>query len=126
MTVEGLASLAFDVQATDEAIEIGGETTYQIHIVNQGSKAASNVQIAAIFPPELKATRAEGPSRETIEEHRVQFEPLARLAPKAEATFRIRAQALQAGDLRVRVQLLTDDAHQPVTKEESTRVYADQ
>ena len=33
-----------------KAIEIGGETTYQIHVVNQGSKAASNVQIAAILP----------------------------------------------------------------------------
>ncbi|HEY2147433.1 MAG TPA: DUF11 domain-containing protein, partial [Pirellulales bacterium] len=76
ITVEGIAALAFDVQASDEAIEIGGETTYQIHVVNQGSKAASNVQLAAVFPPELKATHAEGPSREAVEDHRVQFEPL--------------------------------------------------
>jgi uncharacterized repeat protein (TIGR01451 family) len=124
--VEGLAALALDVQVSDEAIEIGGETTYQIHVVNQGSKAASNVQIAAIFPPELKATHAEGPSREAVEEHRVQFEPLARLAPKSDATFRIRAQAIAAGDLRVKVQLMTDEMRQPVTREESTRVYTDQ
>ncbi len=126
ITVEGIAALAFDVQASDEAIEIGGETTYQIHVVNQGSKAASNVQIAALLPPELKATRAEGPSRETVEEHRVQFEPLARLAPKTDATFRIRTQALSAGDLRIKVQLMTDEMRQPITKEESTRVYSDQ
>jgi uncharacterized repeat protein (TIGR01451 family) len=126
VVVEGLAALSFDVKAADEAIEIGGETTYQIHVVNQGSKAASNVQIAAEFPAELKATRAEGPSKETVEDHRVQFEPLARLAPKADATFRIRAQALQAGDLRIKVQLLTDESRQPITKEESTRVYTDQ
>jgi uncharacterized repeat protein (TIGR01451 family) len=126
VVVEGIAALAFDVKAADEAIEIGGETTYQIHVVNQGSKAASNVQIVADFPAELKATRAEGPSKETVEDHRVQFEPLARLAPKADATFRIRAQALGAGDLRVRVQLLTDEMRQPITKEESTRVYTDQ
>jgi uncharacterized repeat protein (TIGR01451 family) len=124
--VEGLAALAFDVQVSDDAIEIGGETTYQIHVVNQGSKAASNVQIAAVFPPELKATHAEGPSREAVEEHRVQFEPLARLAPKSDATFRIRAQALAAGDLRIKVQLMTDEMRQPVTREESTRVYTDQ
>ncbi len=126
ITVEGIAALAFDVQASDEAIEIGGETTYQIHVVNQGSKAASNVQLAAVFPPELKATHAEGPSREAVEDHRVQFEPLARLAPKSDATFRIRAQALGPGDLRVRVQLMTDEMRQPITKEESTRVYTDQ
>lgn len=126
ITVEGIAALAFDVKASDEAIEVGGETVYQIHVVNTGSKAASNVQIAALLPAELKATKAEGPSRETVEEHRVQFEPLARLAPKTDATFRIHAQALAAGDLRVRIQLMTDEMRQPVTKEESTRVYTDQ
>jgi uncharacterized repeat protein (TIGR01451 family) len=126
VVVEGIAALSFDVKAADEAIEIGGETTFQIHVVNQGSKAASNVQIAADFPTELKATRAEGPSKEMVEDHRVQFEPLARLAPKADATFRIRVQALQAGDLRIRVQLRNDEMRQPITKEESTRVYTDQ
>jgi uncharacterized repeat protein (TIGR01451 family) len=126
IVVEGIAALAFDVQASDEAIEIGGETTYQIHVVNQGSKAASNVQIAVVLPPELKATHAEGPSRDAVEDHRVQFEPLARLAPKSDATFRIRAQAIGPGDLRVRVQLMTDEMRQPITKEESTRVYTDQ
>ncbi len=125
VVVEGLASLAFEVQGADEAIEIGGETTYQIHVVNQGSKGASNVRITAIFPPELKALRAEGPTRESVEDHRVGFEPIARLAPKAEATFRIRAQALKAGDLRVKVQITSDDARQPILKEESTRVYTD-
>jgi hypothetical protein len=60
-----------------------------------------------------------------MDDHRVDFEPIAQLAPKAEATFRIRAQALQAGDLRVKMQLQSDDMHQPINKEESTRVYVD-
>ena len=55
----------------------------------------------------------------------MQFEPIARLEPKGEATFRVRAQAIQPGDLRVKVQVQTDDMHQPVTKEENTRVYVD-
>jgi len=54
--IHRLRTLTADVKAADEAIEIGGETTYQIHVVNQGSKAASNVQIVADFPAELKAT----------------------------------------------------------------------
>ena len=53
------------------------------------------------------------------------FEPLARLAPKADVTFRVKTQALQAGDLRIKVQLLTDEMRQPITKEASTRVYTD-
>ncbi len=126
VTVEGLAALAFDVRASDETIEIGGETTYAIHIVNQGSKAASNVRVTVALPAELKATGADGPARDNTQDHQVQFEPIARLEPKGEAMFHVKAQALQAGDLRVKVQLLTDDMRQPLTKEESTRVYADQ
>jgi hypothetical protein len=47
------------------------------------------------------------------------------LAPKADTTYRVRVQGLRSGDLRLRVQLLTDEMSTPVTKEESTRVYSD-
>ena len=50
----------------------------------------------------------------------------AQLAPKAETTYRVRVQGLQPGDLRIRVQLQTDEMQEPVTKEESTRVYANE
>jgi uncharacterized repeat protein (TIGR01451 family) len=125
IVVEGLAAVAFDVHGADEAIEVGGETTYQIHVVNQGSAAAANLRLTALFPPELKVINVDGPGHPAMDEHRVELEPLAQLAPKAEATFRIRAQAVAAGDLRVKVQLQTDDMRQPVNKEESTRVYVD-
>ena len=61
-----------------------------------------------------------------IDGGRVFFDALEPLAPKAELTFRVRVQAVQAGDLRVRCQLLTDGMQTPVTKEEGTQVYADQ
>ena len=125
VVVEGLAAVTFDVRAADEAIEVGGETTYLIHVVNEGSIAAANLQITALFPPEMKPLRAEGAARGMIDRHTVQFEPIPRLDPKGEATFRVRAQALQPGDLRVKVLVQTDDMHQPVTKEENTRVYVD-
>ena len=46
--------------------EKGGETTYDIHVVNQGSKAATNVRLLAILPQGLKALAAEGPTRNFI------------------------------------------------------------
>ena len=61
-----------------------------------------------------------------LEGERVVFDGLAQLAPKADTTYRLRVKALKAGDLRTRIQLLTDDMQTPVTKEESTRVYADE
>jgi uncharacterized repeat protein (TIGR01451 family) len=124
--IEGLAAILFQVTETADPIEVGGETTYEVHVVNQGSKAAGNVRLSIALPPELKALAAEGPTRHTLEGERVVFDGLAQLAPKADTTYRLRAKALKPGDLRTRIQLLTDDMQTPVTKEESTRVYADE
>ncbi len=124
--IEGIAATLFQVADAADPIEVGGETTYEVRVANQGSKAAANVRLAAILPSELKAIDAEGPTHHTIQGDRVVFDPIPSLAPKAETTYRVRVQSLKQGDLRTRFQLLTDDMQTPVVKEESTRVYADE
>jgi uncharacterized repeat protein (TIGR01451 family) len=124
--VEGIAAILFQVADTVDPVEIGGQTTYEVRVINQGSKAAANVRLAVLLPPELQPIAAEGPTRHMIEGDRVVFDGLAQLTPKADTTYRVRAKGVKPGDLRVRFQLLTDDMQTPVTKEESTRVYADE
>jgi uncharacterized repeat protein (TIGR01451 family) len=126
VVIEGIAAVLFQVSKTADPVEVGGETTYEIKVVNQGSKAATNVRVAVNLPAEMKAVAAEGPTRNLIDGTRVMFDGLARLAPKADTTYHIRAQAMQPGDLRARIQLMTDEMSTPVTKEESTRVFADE
>lgn len=125
--IEGIAAILFQVADVSDPIEVGGETTYEIRVVNQGSKAATNVRVAVTLPPQMRPISAEGATRHVVENNRVVFEGLARLAPKADTTYRVRVQGVQPGDLRAQVQLLTDEMQgSPVTKEESTRVYSDQ
>jgi uncharacterized membrane protein len=124
--VEGLAALMFEVVDTEDPIEVGGETAYEIRVTNQGSKSAADVQVVARMPAGIRAISAEGETGHTIEGERVEFAPLARLDPKAVVIYRISVQGLQSGDQRVRVQITTDEIQQPITKEESTRVYSDQ
>ena len=126
VSVEGVAAILFQLADVADPIEVGGETTYEIRVVNQGSKAATNVELLATFPPQLKPRSAHGPTRDMISGQEVRFQPLGRLPPKGEQTYQIRAQGLEPGDLRVQVQLVTDEMQSPVTKEESTRVYADE
>ena len=52
--VEGIAAILFQVADTVDPLEVGGETTYEVHVVNQGSKAAANVRLAVDLPPEMK------------------------------------------------------------------------
>ena len=124
--VEAAASIVFQVVDSADPIEVGGETTYEIVVANQGSKEATNVQLAVQLPEALKGLDAEGPAKFTLGPRLVQFQPLPQLAPKSEAVFRVRVQCLAAGDHRCHVQLLSDDMKTPVTKEEGTRVYADE
>jgi uncharacterized repeat protein (TIGR01451 family) len=126
VTIDGLAALNFQLSDSSGPIEVGGQTTYEVHVTNPGSKAASNVRLVASMPREMKAISAEGPVRYKIEGQRVVFEPLRQLAPKADASFRVKAQALQAGDLKVQVQISSDEIRDPITKEESTRVYGNE
>jgi uncharacterized repeat protein (TIGR01451 family) len=126
IVVEGVAAILFQVADVADPIEIGGETTYEIRVVNQGSKAATDVELEAELPQQMKALSAEGPTQYLIEGSRVVFNKLPRLAPKADTTYRVRVQGVRSGDMPMRVRLFTKEMTAPVMKEESTRVYADE
>jgi uncharacterized repeat protein (TIGR01451 family) len=123
--VEAISQLVFEIVDENDPIEVGAETVYQVRVTNEGSKAATNVQVAAGLPPELRPQAADGATRGTIEGQTVIFEALGKLAPQAQATFKIQAAGLKTGDYTIRVQVTSDDQPTPVTKEEVTRVYAD-
>lgn len=123
--VEGLSELQFSVADVADPIEVGSDTVYEIKLTNRGHKPATNVQIAIGFPPELQPVSGDGPSRVTVGGNQISIDPIAQLAPGAQALFKIQARGLRAGDPRIRVQLMSDESPNPVTKEESTRVYAD-
>ena len=123
--VQGIVELAFTLADLQDPIEVGSETTYEIRVVNQGSEVATNVVLAAALPPQLKPVTAEGATRGAVQGQRIQMEPLARLAPQADAVYRIKVKGQQAGDHLIDVQLTSDSVRTPVTKQEMTKVYAD-
>ncbi|MBW3599960.1 MAG: DUF11 domain-containing protein [Planctomycetes bacterium] len=125
VAVEALAELAFEIADQADPIEINKETIYEVKVTNKGSKTATNIRVSAVFPPDMKPLAGDGPARAGVSGNRVLFEPLARLNPREQATFRIQAQGLRAGDQRIQVQIVSDDSPTPVTKEESTRIYSD-
>ncbi len=123
--VEGLAAIFFGVVDTADPIEVGSDTVYQVKVVNQGSKTATNVRVEGILPNGLKPIGGDGPTTYQIAEQSIYFEPLARLAPKDQAVFKIQVRGMTDGDHRITVRVATDEVQTPVSKEESTRVYSD-
>jgi uncharacterized repeat protein (TIGR01451 family) len=123
--VEGAAAVVFTVADVDDPVEVGGQATYEIHVVNQGSKAANRLEVVAVLPDGMQPASGEGPTKQSIAGQQVVFEPLARLAPKADITYKVVGKCLVPGDMHVKVLLKTEEMTQPVMKEESTRVYKD-
>jgi uncharacterized repeat protein (TIGR01451 family) len=122
--VEQAAELVHSVRDLDEVIEVGSETTYEIRVTNTGTKAATNVRVAALMPAGMSAINGEGPTRAGGDATQIVFAPLERLNPQEEVIYKVQAQSRSAGDQIVRVQLSADDLP-TVTREESTRVYQD-
>jgi uncharacterized repeat protein (TIGR01451 family) len=126
--IEGIAALRYQVATSSNPIQLNGTTTYEVKVVNQGSKASNNIRLVVDLPQQLDALGADGPTQARRDGggHVITFDPLARLAPKADTTYRIRVKGVQAGDLRAKFQLQSDEMQSPVTKEECTQVFADE
>ena len=124
--VEGIAAVTFKVTDLEDPIEVGGETTYEIHVLNEGSKAATDVQVTATLPSGMSVVSAEGKTAYAIQSQTVVFEPLESLAPKADTTFRVTAQGVQPGHQRLTVQIGHSELTKPLRTEESTRVFGNE
>ncbi|WP_233216428.1 hypothetical protein [Blastopirellula marina] len=123
--VEGLAAIFFEVADLADPIEVGKETTYDIKIVNQGSKEATNVQVLAEIPQGMKGISASGEANGEIQGQIVRFQPISRIDPKQTVRLKIQVQGTMPGNQRIKVQVSTDGIPAPITKEESTTIYAD-
>jgi len=53
LVVEHLVDIFFDIDDAIDPIEVGSKTSYRMRVVNQGTKAAGNVQLQVDFPPGL-------------------------------------------------------------------------
>lgn len=125
MTVEGFADLGFSITNPQGPIEIGAETTYEITVNNSGSKPDTNVRVQLMIPAGLELISVDGEAG-TDGNGLVAFEPRPQLAPGQEFKYRLRVRGTTAGTHIVKAVVVSDHSTVPVTKEDSTRVYADQ
>jgi uncharacterized repeat protein (TIGR01451 family) len=123
--VDGLASLFFEVADTADPIEVGNDTTYEIHLVNEGSKAATGIIVQAILPQGMKAIDASGPTNFEIADQQVHFQTLQQLAPGADHIYQIQVKGIAPGDQRIKVMVKDSKMQSAISEEEGTLVYSD-
>jgi uncharacterized repeat protein (TIGR01451 family) len=123
--VEGLSALLVEMVDTEDPIEVGSETAYEVRISNTGSKVETDIKLAATIPDLMDFVGAQGPVHCRAEGKTLVFEPIEQLAPQASVVLRIRAKARAAGTVRFKIQLTSSSLVEPVIKMEPTRIYAD-
>jgi uncharacterized repeat protein (TIGR01451 family) len=125
--VEGLSALLMELVDLDDPVEVGADTAYEIRVTNTGSKTETNLQLICTVPDKMEFRGAAGAAncKFRLEGKDVIFEPLPKLAPRADAIYRVNVRGVAPGDLRFRARITADGLTEPVLKEESTKVYGD-
>lgn len=125
ITVDTLAEITFSVNDDHDPIETGTLTTYAIQINNSGSREDTNVQLRLAIPAGLEFVRSDQQAQ-VDGRGIVTFAPLARMTAQDEHTFRVTVKGVATGTHVLKAILTSDQSSVPVTKEESTMVYADE
>lgn len=121
--VEILGIPALEVKLFDLAdpVSVGGKTTYQITVSNNGSLRADEVAITATIPAELTIVRVNAPAQPEFEGQLIKFAPTT-IAPGERVQLAVEVEVMAAGDARFGVEAMSRSLPQPVRAEEATRL----
>jgi uncharacterized repeat protein (TIGR01451 family) len=123
--VEGVSAMALDLTNAEDLIEVGAETTYEVRVANTGSKTETDIKLVAVMPDKMEFKNVVSPVPHHLEGKSIIFDPIEKLAPRAEATVKITVKALEAGSVRFKAQVSSANLVEPVLKMEPTRIYSD-
>ena len=121
--VEGIEALLVEVVDDNDPVPVGDVVTYLIEVVNTGSLEATGINIKVTLTPEMEFIEATGASKSHLDGDTLIFDTLPALAPNAKATWEVQAKAIDQGDIRLRVDVTSDQLERPVTEEESSNFY---
>ncbi len=123
LEVKGISAILLECVDDPDPIEIDGNVTYTITVTNQGSAVGTNIAIVCTLPKEQEHVSSTGPSKAVSKGKKVTIAPLATLAPKANAVYKVTVKGIAEGDVRFRVEMKSDQMDSPVSETESTRIY---
>ncbi|MCZ7641124.1 MAG: hypothetical protein M5U12_36760 [Verrucomicrobia bacterium] len=121
--VAGIAAILLEVVDQDDPIEVGSDETYVITVTNQGSLPDTNIRLVCTLEAAQQFVSGSGPTAVQAQGAQVTMAALPVLAPKAQAVWRVVVKAVEAGDVRFRVQLESDQVTRPVWETEATHQY---
>jgi uncharacterized repeat protein (TIGR01451 family) len=123
--VECLSELALEVMPTEDPVEVGEETTYQVKVTNVGSKTETDIRLVCTLPEQMEFKGAQAPAVHHVQGRTIVFDPLPQLTPRADVVYHVHVKALAAGDVRFKAQASSSNLVEPLLETRPTRIYAD-
>lgn len=122
LAVVPISALQVEVIDSQDPVQAGSETVYEITVLNEGSGAASNLIVSADLPKGFSFVEAQGVTNAKNEDGAVHFEQVPTLPAGEAATWYIKVRAEEAsGNQKLSVNAKTDQVN--VTEQEPTRAY---
>ncbi len=121
--IAGVPAVLIEVIDLEDPVEVGNQTTYEIRILNQGSELGTNLRLVCTLPDSQEFVSGGGATPVQARDRTVLMAPLATLASKAEATWRVTVKALKAEDARFKVEFTSDQFTRPIDEYEATTQY---
>lgn len=122
--VESIAVLAMRVNAPKDPVAVGKECVYELVIENNGTKDAAEIESGVFLGVGLKPVSVEGGLGTMSEaESKVIFRKIETLPAGERVVFRVRAQAIDAGNHKVQAMLQSIPEEARLMSEEMTYCY---
>ena len=121
--VVGIPAALLEVIDTVDPVQVGGQTSFNVAVTNQGSSPDSNVTVVGTLPPSMEFVSATGTTHVTCNGQLVTLQPVEKLDPGAKAEWRITVKAKSPADSRSRWEMTSDRFRTPVVETESTTLY---
>ena len=123
--VESRADLKLSVEDPAGVVSPGTEMTYEVHIVNRGTKAAANVKLVGFFSEGIEPIAIRG-WRGNVDVGQVTLQPIPQIAPGQEIIMKVIAKASRPGNHVFRAELSTKKPLTKLAVEEWTVFHSDE
>ncbi|MEK6249646.1 MAG: DUF11 domain-containing protein, partial [Planctomycetales bacterium] len=120
--VEAVSDLKLEVSDPRGPVPAGEEVVYEIRIINRGSKAAENIDVAGFFSKGVEPISVLG-GKHDLGEGQVIFKPISTLAAGDQVVYKIVARASRGGNHVFRAEVECEETGVRLAAEETTRFY---
>jgi uncharacterized repeat protein (TIGR01451 family) len=117
------AGVTVSLVDTTDPVPVGGQTTYTVTVINQGTIAVHAISITFTLPTQFSFAAATGPTGFTVSGKTITFTPLAVLNAGATVTFTVTVTATAAGNVVCSVTRSYTEFATPITLQEGTTIY---